>query len=128
MLVTLLWMVVQRETVTVKVCLYPQISWGKHTFAEFQITTISHTSRTATLDVLFLNNLTVDYYLCFNFWTKNLSPKFLHNYTHVGKLFIRLWFWINLLKLHFIHSTDCYSQNYNYIWQWEIKNLNRLQS
>ena len=35
--VTLLSLVVHREALTVKVCLYPQISWGKPTFTEFRI-------------------------------------------------------------------------------------------
>ena len=29
------------EAITVKVCLYPGISWGKPTFAEFRITSIT---------------------------------------------------------------------------------------
>ena len=39
-LVILLWTVGQCEGIMVKVCLYPGISWGKPTFAEFRITSI----------------------------------------------------------------------------------------
>ena len=38
-LVSLLWMVVHREAITAKFCLYMRISWGKPTFTKFRITT-----------------------------------------------------------------------------------------
>ena len=91
--VTLLWTVVHHEAITVKVCLYPGISWG--TFAEFRITSIClyHVTAQDLLDIR---------------WTDcTFTP---HCYSEV--IFEIQIFWKSEIKtfLRYFYPTKCISE------------------